>query len=170
MQRTTDEMTSPLSRADTSTPELRISALEQRLEALEAEHVEALGEIAELKARDQLKTQFISNISHDLRTPLTAIITHAEILRDGILGPLNDRQIESVTGVISGGRQLLDMVGEILAYAKGSANQLTLTVSEFRIAEIIDRITALNESLVARKGLSLSVDVAPDLPAVQIGR
>src|SRR5688572_30908393 len=115
--------------------ELPSGALDEQL--LEAQRV-----IAELQARDSLKTQFLSNISHDLRTPLTAIITHAEILRDGILGPLNDRQIESVTGVISGGRQLLDMVGEILAYAKGSANQLTLTVSEFRIAEIIDRITA----------------------------
>ena len=156
-----------MTRADTGVPDLRASALEQRLAALELQHVEALREVAEMKARDQLKTQFISNISHDLRTPLTAIITHAEILRDGILGPLNERQIESVTGVISGGRQLLDMVGEILAYAKGSANQLTLSVSEFRIADIIERVTALNESLVARKGLSLSVDVAPDLPPVR---
>jgi signal transduction histidine kinase len=167
MQPATDESPFPVTRADTGVPDLRASALEQRLAALELQHVEALREIAELKARDQLKTQFISNISHDLRTPLTAIITHAEILRDGILGPLNERQIESVTGVISGGRQLLDMVGEILAYAKGSANQLTLSVSEFRIADIIERVTALNESLVARKGLSLSVDVAPDLPPVR---
>ncbi len=156
-----------MTRADTGAPDLRASALEQRLAALEAQHVEAVREIAELKARDQLKTQFISNISHDLRTPLTAIITHAEILRDGILGPLNERQIESVTGVISGGRQLLDMVGEILAYAKGSANQITLSVTEFRIGEVIERVTALNESLVARKGLSLAVDVAADLPPVR---
>ena len=167
MQRTSDEMTSPLSRADTGSPDLRVSALEQRLEALEAQHLEALREIAELKARDQLKTQFISNISHDLRTPLTAIITHAEILRDGILGALNERQVESVTGVISGGRQLLDMVGEILTYAKGSANQLTLAISEFRIAEVVEQVTALNESLVARKGLVLAVEVGPDLPMVR---
>ncbi|HEX6057852.1 MAG TPA: HAMP domain-containing sensor histidine kinase [Gemmatimonadaceae bacterium] len=156
-----------MSRADTGAPDVRASALEQRLAALEAQHVEALREIAELKARDQLKTQFISNISHDLRTPLTAIITHAEILRDGILGPLNDRQAESVTGVINGGRQLLDMVGEILSYAKGSANQLTLAISDFGIADVVQRVTALNESLVARKGLTLSVEVAPDLPTVR---
>jgi signal transduction histidine kinase len=167
MQPATEERPTHVTRADTGAPDLRASALEQRLAALEAQHVEAVREIAELKARDQLKTQFISNISHDLRTPLTAIITHAEILRDGILGPLNERQIESVTGVISGGRQLLDMVGEILAYAKGSANQITLSVTEFRIGEVIERVTALNESLVARKGLSLAVDVAADLPPVR---
>jgi len=86
--------------------------------------------IAELEARDALKTQFLANISHDLRTPLTAVITHAEILRDGILGPLSERQLESITGIINGGRQLLEQVGEILTYARGAANQLTLVRRE----------------------------------------
>src|SRR5688500_18598987 len=170
MQRTTDEMTSPLSRADTSTPELRISALEQRLEALEAEHVEALGEIAELKARDQLKTQFISNISHDLRTPLTAVITHAEILRDGILGPLSDRQLDSISGIINGGRQLLAQVGEILSYARGAANQLTITRSEFELREVIAQQGALHESLASKKGVTLETYVPNDLSPVTADR
>ena len=143
---------------------------EKRLEALEAQLLEALQTIAELNARDALKTQFLSNISHDLRTPLTAIITHAEILRDGILGDLNDRQTESVSGIISGGRQLLDMTAEILTYAKGAANQLTLSPSHFPIADVIEAVSALNESLIAKKGLALSLDVAPDLPRLHADR
>ena len=111
--------------------------------------VEAARVIAELQARDALKTQFLANISHDLRTPLTAIITHAEILRDGILGELTPRQRDSVTSIIGGGRQLLEMVGEILTYARGAANQLAVAASEFQVAEVIDRVRALNESLVA---------------------
>src|SRR3954469_7865887 len=97
-----------------------------RVAALEAQLKEASLEIAELRARDGLKTQFLANISHDLRTPLTAVITHAEILRDGILGDLTPPQMESVRGIISGGRQLLNQVDEILTYARGAANQLTL--------------------------------------------
>src|SRR5262249_59961321 len=100
---------------------------------LEARLKEAMLEIAELRARDKLKTQFLANISHDLRTPLTAVITHAEILRDGILGDLSPRQLESVNGIIHGGRQLLDQVGEILTYARGAADQLMVVPTRFAV-------------------------------------
>jgi signal transduction histidine kinase len=138
--------------------------IESRLTALETQQLEAARVIADLQGRDALKTQFLANISHDLRTPLTAIITHAEILRDGILGDLAPRQRESVQSIIAGGRQLLEMVGEILTYARGAANQLTLTPQEFSVAEVVERVRDLNESLVARKGIVLAVQVAPDLP------
>jgi signal transduction histidine kinase len=144
--------------------------LESRLTALELEHQEAARVIAELEGRDALKTQVLANISHDLRTPLTAIITHAEILRDGILGDLTGRQRDSVNSIISGGRQLLEMVGEILTYARGAANQLAIVATEFPIAEVIGQVRALNESLVAKKGLTLLVDVAPGLPRVRADR
>ena len=76
------------------------AALSKRLKALEAKARDAQKTIDELKSRDALKTQFLSNISHDLRTPLAAIITHAEILRDGMLGELNQKQRDSVTGIV----------------------------------------------------------------------
>src|SRR5215212_4697961 len=98
------------------------AALAARLATLEEQHRLALQRVAELQARDGLKTQFLANISHDLRTPLTAIITHAEILREKILGELNDKQMESVRGIINGGRTLLESVGEILTYARGAAD------------------------------------------------
>src|ERR671932_51109 len=109
------------------------SSLRERITQLEEKTLELGRTIAELRNQDAMKTQFLSNISHDLRTPLTAIITHAEILRDGILGELNERQRESVVGIISGGRQPLQMVGEILTYACGEANQLTRAASLFPV-------------------------------------
>jgi signal transduction histidine kinase len=138
--------------------------------ALEAQLKEAAVEIAELRARDALKTQFLANISHDLRTPLTAVITHAEILRDGILGDLTPRQMESVRGIISGGRQLLNQVGEILTYARGAANQLTLVPTRFAVREVLREVSGLNESLLKKKQIALQVDVPADLPPVTADR
>src|SRR5258708_5246166 len=112
-------------------PALDATTSDSRLSALESQLAVSRAEIADWRARDALKTQFLANIPHDLRTPLTAVITHAEILRDGILGDLTPRQMESIRGIISGGRQLLNQVGEILTYARGAANQLTLVPSQF---------------------------------------
>ena len=145
-------------------------SVESRLAAMESAYQSALREIAELKGRDTLKTQFLANISHDLRTPLTAIITHAEILRDGILGPLSGRQQDSIAGIIGGGRRLLEMVGEILTYARGAANQLELSPVELSIVEVIDQVRRLNESLVARKTLNLDIQVAADTPRIVADR
>jgi signal transduction histidine kinase len=143
-----------------------VAALDARLAALEAQSTDAARLIAELQARDRLKTQFLANISHDLRTPLTAIITHAEILRDGMLGGLNDRQRGSVEGIIKGGHQLLTMVGEILTYARGAADQLTLSPTRFAFAPVVEQLVALNRALAEKKGVALSNAVAATLPPV----
>jgi signal transduction histidine kinase len=142
----------------------------QRLKALELQAKQAQKTIEELNARDALKTQFLSNISHDLRTPLAAIITHAEILRDGMLGELNQKQRESVKGIVSGGQQLLDMVDEILTYVRGAGDQLTLTRTEFSIVELIDQVRMLNQALAAKKKLTIERVSGDDLPPVYADR
>lgn len=140
------------------------------LSALENQSLEAMRLINELRVRDSLKTQFLSNISHDLRTPLTAIVTHAEILRDGMLGEINDQQRRSIDGIIAGGRQVLNMVNEILTYAKGSANQLDLVISEFSLDDLIEQLRILNTSLLARKNLEFSMSVESGLPLLRADR
>jgi signal transduction histidine kinase len=148
-----------------SPPHLELTA--ERIAALEAHLIEAQRLIRDLEERDALKTQFLSNISHDLRTPLTAIITHAEILRDGILGDVTTKQRDSISTIIAGGRQLLDMIAEILMHARDSSEPLTLVESEFTVHEVVEQVTSLNESLVARKGLTLERYLSTELPTVR---
>lgn len=153
--------------ADLARPGTSFDAAGDRVARLEAELAEAQLIIADLRDRDALKTQFLSNISHDLRTPLTAIITHAEILRDGILGEVSPKQKESISVVITGGRQLLDMIAEILMHARDSSEPLTLVESEFSLHDVVEQVTALNESLVAKKGLTLERYLSTELPPVR---
>src|SRR6478752_711335 len=128
------------------------SALTARIRALEAQTEIYQRAINDLHTRDSLKTQFLSNISHDLRTPLAAIITHAEILREGMLGELNAKQRDSVSGIVNGGQQLLD---EILTYVRGESNQITLSPVEFSITELVDQVRMLNQPLAAKKKLTI---------------
>jgi signal transduction histidine kinase len=113
---------------------------------------------AELELRSQRQLHLMANVAHDLRTPLAAMITHAEILRDGILGEMPKRQLESVDAIIRGGREILGMIGEILTYARASADQLSLTPTTFDPGEAIAQVAALNEALIAKHELTLTVD------------
>jgi signal transduction histidine kinase len=142
------------------------AALRKRLKALEAQAKEAQSVIDELKSRDALKTQFLSNISHDLRTPLAAIITHAEILREGMLGELNQKQRDSVAGIVNGGQQLIDMIDEILTYVRGESDQVSLVRTEFSITEVVDQVRVLNQALAAKKRLTIERLNGDDLPPV----
>src|SRR4030081_2728877 len=146
------------------------AALKKRGKALGAQAKEAQSTIDELKSRDSLKTQFLSNISHDLRTPLAAIITHAEILRDGMLGELNQKQRDSVSGIVNGGQQLIDMIDEILTYVRSASDQVILTRTDFNITELVDQVRALNQPLAAKKHLTIERLNGDDLPPVYADR
>jgi two-component system sensor histidine kinase ChiS len=146
------------------------AALKKRLKTLEAQAKESQRTIDELKTRDALKTQFLSNISHDLRTPLAAIITHAEILREGMLGELNPKQRDSVSGIVNGGQQLIDMIDEILSYVRGESDQVSLVRTEFSITEVVDQVRMLNQALAAKKRLTIERLNGDDLPLVYADR
>jgi signal transduction histidine kinase len=146
------------------------SAPKKRLKTVESKAQEAQRTIDELRARDALKTQFLSNVSHDLRTPLAAIITHAEILRDGMLGELNQKQRDSVSGIVNGGQQLIDMIDEILTYVRSASDQVPLTRTDFDITELVDQVRMLNQALAAKKHLTIERLNGDDLPPVYADR
>ncbi len=146
------------------------SALAARIASLESQAETYQRAINDLRTRDALKTQFLSNISHDLRTPLAAIITHAEILREGMLGQLNQRQMESIGGIVNGGQQLLDMIDEILTYVRAANDQIAVVRSEFEIAEVIDQVRRLNEPLASKKKISVERTNGDDIEPVDADR
>ena len=146
--------------------QLDAAALRKRVVTLERQAKATQRTIDELKARDALKTQFLSNISHDLRTPLAAIITHAEILREGMLGELNQKQRDSVAGIVNGGQQLIDMIDEILFYVRGASDQVSLARTDFSITEVVDQVRILNQPLAAKKRLTIERLNGDDLPLV----
>lgn len=143
------------------------SELTSRIRALEARADVYQRTISELRTRDALKTQFLSNISHDLRTPLAAIITHAEILREGMLGELNKRQLDSIGGIVNGGQQLLDMIDEILTYVRAANDQIALVMGDFEIADIIDQVRQLNEPLAAKKRITIERTSGDEIEPVE---
>jgi signal transduction histidine kinase len=136
-----------------------------------APDVEALERtIRELRNLDVAKSQFLANVSHELRTPLTAITTYGEVLRDGLLGPLSERQADAVEAVIGSSRQLLTMVQEILTFARTSARAIELEPTEFHVLDVVEDVYRTNASLIKQKDLQYEVRIPSGLPPIRADR
>lgn len=81
------------------------------------------------EAASAAKSEFLTNMSHELRSPLTAIIGFSELLSDQWAGKLNDKQLEYVTEVFSAGHHLLQLINDILDLAKVEAGKMDLRTS-----------------------------------------
>jgi signal transduction histidine kinase len=127
-------------------------------------------ELHELRNLDVAKSQFLANVSHELRTPLTAIVTYGEVLRDGLLGELNERQREAVQSVIGSSRQLLAMIEEILTYARTGARAIELEPTSFPVEAIIRTAHEMSVSLMRKKGLRFDMCVQETLPLARADR
>lgn len=138
-------------------------SLSRRIEELEIT-------VRELRNLDVAKSQFLANVSHELRTPLTAIVTYGEVLRDGLLGEVNDRQSEALQSVITSSRQLLTMIEEILTYARTNARAIELEPTEFEIADVIDDVRRMSASLIRKKRLNFETRIDPDVPLASADR
>ncbi len=126
--------------------------------------------VVELRNIDAAKSRFLANVSHELRTPLTAIITYGEVLRDGLLGSVNEKQRDAAGSLVGSGRQLLSMIEEILTYAKANAQAMDVTLGEVDLKELVKEAYDTNASLIEQKELRFECDMPEDLPPVAADR
>ena len=118
----------------------------------------------ELEVASRHKSQFLANMSHELRTPLNAILGYGELIVDGIYGEVPDRMREVLERVDASGRHLLGLINDVLDLSRIEAGQLVLALADYSMKETVESVVASLDSLAVEKGLTLAVDLAPDLP------
>jgi signal transduction histidine kinase/HAMP domain-containing protein len=118
----------------------------------------------ELEAASRHKSQFLANMSHELRTPLNSVLGFTEMLVDGIYGELPDKAKTTVARVQANGRHLLGLINDVLDLSKIEAGQLSLTVQDYTVGQIVRSTVTAVEPLARAKGLKLSTIVAENLP------
>ena len=116
-----------------------------------------------LIAADRLKSQFISHVSYELRTPLTNIIGFSELLESPRAGSLNDKQREYLNDVGASSRQLLSIIDDILDLANIDAGALELKVAPVQLKPVIDGAVLAVRDRAARARLKLDVAIPPDI-------
>ncbi len=100
-----------------------------------------IGELEAEKQRSQLasrsKSRFLGLISHELRTPLNPILGFAQMLSEGVAGPLNDKQKRYANSIQKGGRRLLKLVDEVLSFSEADSDSLELEVSQVCLDQVV---------------------------------
>ncbi len=130
--------------------------VEERTQALQAANLQ-------LEAASRHKSQFLANMSHELRTPLNAILGYAELILDEIYGEVPETIRDVLERVDKSGRHLLGLINDVLDLSKIEAGELTLSLNDYSMKEVVHTVLTAVESLAAEKKLTLKVTVAPDL-------
>jgi signal transduction histidine kinase len=118
----------------------------------------------QLALASQHKSQFLANMSHELRTPLNAILGYAELLVDGIYGVLPDRPRGVLDRIQNNGKHLLALINDVLDLAKIEAGQLTLTLEDYSVPEVVKAVVTATEPLATSKGLKFTAVLQDNLP------
>jgi PAS domain S-box-containing protein len=116
---------------------------------------------------NQAKSRFLANMSHELRTPLNAILGYAELMLDDLYGELSDKMRGVLERLQSNGRHLLRLINDVLDLSKIEAGQLTLSLDDYSLSDVVHGVVSAVEPLAAEKRLAFKAEIAPDLP---IGR
>jgi signal transduction histidine kinase len=138
--------------------------LEERVRERTAELSRALEKLSEL---NQLKADFIGNISHELRTPMTHIVGYIDLLADDTFGPLSKEQREAMETLRNASQRLNDLIDDLIQYSDSSHGGITLNIQTVSLRDCVQdtlsRLTAKSQ----KGNVRIEVQLPPDLPSVR---
>ena len=120
----------------------------------------------QLARASQFKSEFLAKMSHQLRTPLTAIIGLSEVLTSGMDGDLSADQAADVGQIHKSGLVLLELVNDILDLSKIEAGKIEIACQEVSLASVVDEVIERLCQLAEAKALKLGQELSPAAPTV----
>jgi signal transduction histidine kinase len=129
-------------------------------EELQAQQQELAESNQRLAAVSRAKSDFLANMNHELRAPLSSVIGFSEVLRDQLVGPLNDKQTEYVAHILNGGHHLLSLINDILDLAKVESGKMDLDLDRFPLKELVEGALVIVREKAMVHHLRISLDLA----------
>jgi signal transduction histidine kinase len=117
---------------------------------------------------NRAKSQFLATMSHELRTPLNAIIGFSDIMQSEVWGPVgNERYRSYANDIYTSGTHLLQIINDILDLTRAEVGKLELAEETIGVGEIIHTVVRLSRAIIEKAGLTVTIEVAPDLPPLR---
>jgi hypothetical protein len=113
---------------------------------------------------NRMKTQLLANVSHDLRTPLGAIMGYSEMLEKGFFGEVNAEQKNAASEILDSSNQLLAFVNNLIGEAQIETGRLVIRPAVFKPAEFVAGAQSIAGFAIKKKKLIFEVEIVPELP------
>ena len=152
-----DDLQTQLAARDADIAALR-EELEETNKGVVALYAELDDKAAELREATELKSRFLSYMSHEFRTPLTSMTSITNILLSRMDGPLTPEQLKQVEFIRCSARELTDMVGDLLDLAKVEAGRITISPEWFEMVDLFSALRGMFKPIVASSAISLVFD------------
>jgi signal transduction histidine kinase len=143
------------------TEELRRKTLE-----LERQNRELARANVRISEADRLKSEFLANISHELRTPMNSILGFTKMLLKGSYGYLNDNQHKNLKKVYENAQHLMHIIDDLLNLSQLELGKVVLKTEPVSVKKIVLSSLVSIEPLMAERTLRLEHRIGPDLPRV----
>ncbi|MET0551601.1 MAG: ATP-binding protein [Vicinamibacteria bacterium] len=119
-----------------------------------------------LRRADSMKTRFLSNVSHEFRTPLNSILAISRLLQERADGDLSHEQEKQVGFIVKAARSLSDMVDDLLDLAKVEAGKIVLRPAPFELSALFGALRGMLRPLLTTDSVRLVVDEPTGVPTL----
>ncbi len=120
------------------------------------------------KELDQLKDDFLQSLTHDLRSPMTAVRGYLQVLGEEMAGPLNDEQKKMIRIMENASTKLLHIVSNLLDSAKMSAGKLKLNIAECNLRQVLPNTVEMFHTEAAKKKITLTLDLPDRMTMIKL--
>jgi len=132
--------------------------------------ISVLHDITALKRMDQLKSNFVSMVSHEIRSPMNSVLMQLKVVLDGLAGDTTLKQREILGRASEKITALITLVSELLDLAKIESGLITREREEIRIAQLLEDQVAFHQAAAQAKSIQLSLGHLPALPTLMANR
>ncbi|WP_221799069.1 response regulator [Oceanobacter mangrovi] len=140
--------------------------MQETMDDLEIRNRQLLLDQREAKEASRMKSEFLANVSHELRTPLNSISGFVDRMKQT---ELSERQQDWIDIVSKATRDLVGIINDILDLSKLEAGKLIITHAPFNLRDVVEDVLELIAPNGMRKGLEISLAIAPEVPVCLSG-